>query len=64
MCFFPFYSVDSISYKRLSAYYNKKKHSLLTSSVLETLVHREIKHFQTLENRITKLWEKKGVTWK
>ena len=56
---FPFYSVDSISYKG----FNVRGDRFLVSQDLWFLFRESIKTFLKLERDITKIWEHRGVFW-
>jgi hypothetical protein len=61
---YPFYSVDSISYKRLMAIVDGYKKSFLTCSALDYIQVQRIEEFLNLEASVTKYWESKGIVWK
>lgn len=60
---FPFYSIDSISWKRYAIATQGKNISLLRSSVFAYLERQRIKQFINLEKEITELWTRRGVVW-
>jgi hypothetical protein len=61
---YPFYSVDSISYKRLMAIVDGYKRSFLTCSQLDYIQVKRVEEFLELEKSVTKYWESKGIVWK
>ena len=60
LAIFPFYSVDSISFKKSmingTQYWNE-------DTKLWFYLRRRIKDFLRLENQITELWKQRGVQW-
>lgn len=60
---FPFYSVDSISYKRIPVFLKGKRETLLISSKLDYIFIDRVNSFLKLEKEVTALWEKRGVIW-
>lgn len=72
---YPFYSVDSINwvtpwmYGRSSLKLNARDHENVSKFAREPytrnmVLHREIDHYIETQERITRLWEKRGVKWK
>lgn len=60
---FPFYSVDSISYKRVIVNYKDEKINVRSCSAINFLIRNRIKEFLELETNVTEVWEKRGVIW-
>ena len=60
---FPFYSVDSISWKRYQIKIDRQKIGMLKCKALRFLERIRIKEFLELEKNITHIWEKRGVIW-
>lgn len=67
---YPFYSVDSINWKASvmygrGIYYDHETTSKLARSreMKYHLLVKEIEHYVKLEDYVTKLWAKRGVTW-
>lgn len=56
---FPFYSVDSISFVRVSL---MEKH-MHTTGVFSCLRYKRIRYFLRLESYITELWKRRGIEW-
>lgn len=57
---YPFYSVDSISYKMFLI--NSKR--FMTAKALEFFQVQSIKKFLSYEKYVTELWKERGVEWK
>jgi hypothetical protein len=63
---FPFYSVDSVSYKRQRIAIpsvNMNKNIFLSTSKLAYLQQERIREILRLESFITQLWKQRGITW-
>jgi len=60
---FPFYSVDSISWKRYQIQIDTEKIGMLKCKALRFLERIRIKEFIELEKNITNIWKKRGVLW-
>lgn len=60
---FPFYSIDSISYKRIIVRVDGVNYTFFTNSKLVHLGKSRIKEFMELETFITDLWKSRGVIW-
>lgn len=60
---FPFYSVDSISWKRYQIQVDRQKIGMLKCKALRFLERIRIKEFLELEKNITHIWEKRKVKW-
>lgn len=60
LALYPFFSVDSISYKRFKIngeqFWNQK--------CFNFYLRQRIKEFLNMEQQITNLWEKRGIIWK
>ena len=65
MTLFPFYSVDSISYKRIYMYYPQEECYVpfYASSKTEFLAIRRINKYIEAEQLITQLWKSRGIEW-
>ena len=57
---FPFYSIDSISYKS----FNINGRRFLVAKVLYFFFRKEIQKFIKLQSDMKKLWEYRGIKWK
>lgn len=57
---FPFYSVDTISYKYLR---NLRGNDYLVSKQLYFFFRRNIKKYLKLERDVKKLWKSRGIIW-
>jgi len=60
---YPFYSVDSISYKRLQLTLDSTTYGFMVSNQLELLAKRKIQEFLDLEKTVTEIWRKRGIMW-
>lgn len=65
---FPFYSVDSISYKRQNIRFQSdekriKTNIFLSGNKLGYLQQERIKSMLKMEQHLTALWAKRGITW-
>lgn len=60
---FPFYSVDSISFKKVQVYINGTKTTFWGNNQMEFLREYRIKQFIQLEQYLTQLWKKRGVNY-
>lgn len=60
MLLFPFYSVDSISYKR---YTLNKGTMYWAQGKLGGLLYESVRTWLYLEKQITNVWEKRGIKW-
>lgn len=58
---FPFYSVDSITYKK---YYIDGSKMYWAMGALKSLSYDNIRYWMYVEQQITKLWKERGVEWK
>jgi len=62
---FPFYSVDSISFKKAKIRYNEQASQFwVCTKTLSYYFAQRIKYFKKLETEITQLWESRGYNWK
>lgn len=57
---FPFYSIDSITYKKSI---NKKIRSFWSNGKLKSLLYQNIRYWLMAEKQITNLWKERGVNW-
>lgn len=64
LAMFPFYSIDSISFKRATIATDDGRVGFWVNKKLEYLTRQRIRQFQTIEKDITELWEKRGIRWK
>lgn len=62
---FPFYSVDSISYKRRIHRNSKGKNRSIIVAIkaLNSLLVQNIKAFIKMEEDVTSVWESRGIKW-
>jgi len=60
---FPFYSVDSISYKRVKVLVDGSAKALLVAGDMRYLGIKSIQEYLYIEKYMTELWESRGVTW-
>jgi len=60
---FPFYSVDSISWKRYQIKIDNQKIGMLKCKALRFLERLRIKEFLELEYQITEIWKARKVDW-
>jgi hypothetical protein len=60
---FPFYSIDSISYKRLKVLMDGQPKSFFANGNMKPMLEARIKEFLYLEEIGTELWKRRGVTW-
>lgn len=64
MLMFPFYSIDSISYKRAQCYISGKKQGFLSPSKTFRFFLREgMRKFINIQNFVTEVWIQRGVHW-
>lgn len=71
---YPFYSVDSVSYRSFAMYgrglyYSdnmlkvKRKNASSGSDYMMACIQREIEAYRAVESKMTRLWESRGITW-
>lgn len=60
---FPFYSIDSISYKKVKVFHDNKRKAFWSNKAMDFLFYERVREFLNLEKVITELWERRGVTW-
>lgn len=61
---YPFYSVDSISYKRgIIKLENSSKSWIFQSKKFHGLLKRNVEKYLKMERDLTKIWEARGVKW-
>lgn len=60
---FPFYSVDSISFKKVRVYIDGMKRTFWSNSKMEFLNEQRIKEFMDMEKYITTIWKERGLVW-
>lgn len=60
---YPFYSVDSISFKRVIIEIDGVKLGMFANESMSYLRRNRIQQFIDLEKTVTEIWEKRGITW-
>lgn len=60
---FPFYSVDSISFKKVHVFLEGKKKTFWGNGKMRFLIEQRIKEFLNLEKYLTELWDKRGIKY-
>ena len=60
---YPFYSVDSISFKRVIIEIDGVKFNMLNSNAISYPINKRIQEFLNLEKTVTEIWEKRGIMW-
>lgn len=60
---FPFYSIDSVSFKKVHVFVKGKKKTFWFSRKFDFLNEQRIKEFLTMEKFITELWMERGLRW-
>lgn len=63
MLMFPFYSVDSVSFKKIPVYLGGKKTTFWFNSKMEFLNEQRIKQFLDMERYVTRVWHERGMFW-
>lgn len=63
LTYFPFYSVDSISFKKVQVWIDQKKKTFWANDAMEFLQRRRIQQFLNMEKHITELWKQRGIEW-
>lgn len=63
LALFPFYSVDSISFKKVHIFVDGKKENFWANSAMDFFFRKRVQSFLNLEQNITALWESRGVKW-
>lgn len=61
---YPFYSIDSISYKRVVLMIEGQRYGFFASaSQLRYLQEKQIKFYMTMEKDVTEVWKQRGISW-
>jgi len=61
---YPFYSVDSISYKRIFFNIDDDKYGFFGSAkALSFFQKKRIKDYLELEKNVTEVWKRRGISW-
>lgn len=60
---FPFYSIDSISYKRIQVTIDGQKYGFFTSKQLGYMQEQNIIKYMQIEKDVTEIWKRRGISW-
>jgi hypothetical protein len=60
---FPFYSVDSISFKKIKLYHKGESFTCWANTKMSFIIKKRVKEYMQLEENLTKIWERRGVLW-
>lgn len=60
---FPFYSIDSISYKHIQMHIKGKKTQFWANSFMDFVFKKNVERYLNFERSVSKLWEERGLTF-
>lgn len=60
---FPFYSIDSISYKHISMFIQGQKMQFWANSLMDFVFKKNVQKYLSFEDKVTQLWAQRGLSF-